>query len=120
MRGNGKYGIYVDGKLVVDGADSGTTSVTDTNPTVGQLAGFPNFYGYVGQIRNVRVVKGTALYYGATVGTTYFTPQAAPLSKVAGTVLLLLAQKPGNATYDSSDYNWVPSNTFTLPTYLAP
>jgi hypothetical protein len=120
VRGNGKYGIYVDGKLVVDGPDSGTTAVTDTNPTVAQLAGFPNYYGLIGQIRNLRVVKGTALYSGSNVGTTYFTPQAAPLGKVSGTVLLLLAQKPGDATYDSSDYNWTPLNTFTLPTYLAP
>ena len=120
VRGNGKYGIYVDGKLVVDGADSGTIAVTDTSPTVGQLAGFPNTYALLGQIRNLRVVKGTALYYGATVGSTYFTPAAAPLSKVSGTVLLLLAQNASNATYDSSDYHWVPQNTFTLPTYVAP
>ena len=122
VRGNNKYGIYVDGKLVAQGDDpvSGKPSVTDTNPTVAQLAGFPNTYAFVGQIRNVRVVKGTALYFGASIGTTYFTPQAAPLSKVSGTVLLLLSQKPGNATYDSSDYNWTPTNTFTLPTYVAP
>jgi hypothetical protein len=120
VRGNGKYGIYVDGKLVVDGPDSGTTAVTDINPTVAQLSGFPNNYALLGQIRNLRVVKGTALYYGPTVGTTYFTPQAAPLSKVSGTVLLLLAQNPSNASYDSSDYNWTPLNTFTLPTYLSP
>ena len=100
--------------------DSGTTPVTDTSPTVGQLAGFPNTYALIGQIRNLRVVKGTALYSGSTVGTTYFTPQVAPLSKVSGTVLLLLAQNASNATYDSSDYNWTPQNTFTLPTYLAP
>ena len=29
--GNGKYAIYVDGKLVVDGVDNGTVAVTDTN-----------------------------------------------------------------------------------------
>jgi hypothetical protein len=120
VRGNSKYGIYVDGKLVVDGVDSGTTPVTDTAPTVGQLAGFPNNYALIGQIRNLRVVKGTALYSGSTVGTTYFTPQVAPLSKLSGTVLLLLAQNASNATYDSSDYNWTPQNSFTLPTYLAP
>jgi hypothetical protein len=120
VRGNGKYAIYVDGKLVVDGVDNGTVAVTDTNPTVGQLSGFPNSYALLGQIRNLRVVKGTALYSGSTVGTTYFTPQAAPLSKVSGTVLLLLAQKPGNSTFDSSDYGWVPTSTFTLPTYVAP
>jgi hypothetical protein len=120
VRGNSNYRIFVDGKLVAYGADSGTTAVTDTNPTVAQLAGFPSTYALIGQIRNVRVVKGTALYSGATVGTTYFTPQAAPLSKVTGTVLLLLAQKPSDPTFDSSDYNWVPTNAFTLPTFVAP
>jgi len=120
VRGNGKYGIYVDGVLVVDGVDSGTTAVTDTSPTVAELAGFPNTYGLIGKIRNLRVVKGTALYSGSTVGTTYFTPQAAPLSKVSGTVLLLLSQNPSNASYDSSDYHWTPQNTYTLPTYVAP
>ena len=120
VRGNGRYSIFVDGKLVVDTDSNVTPSITYTDPTVAQLAGYPNYYGYVGQIRNVRVVKGTALYSGTTVGTTYFTPQEAPLSKVAGTVLLLLAQKPGNSTFDSSDYGWVPTNSFTLPTYVAP
>jgi hypothetical protein len=125
VRGNNKYGIYVDGTLVAQGDDpvAGKPAVTHTDPTVGQLAGFPNNYAYVGQIRNVRVVKGTALYFGANIGTNYFTPQAAPLSKVSGTVLLLLAQKPGNPTFDSSDYNWVPTSStppFTLPTYVAP
>lgn len=120
VRGNSKYSIFVDGKLVASAADSGTTAVTDTSPTVGQLAGFPNSYALLGQIRNLRVVKGNALYSGSTVGTVYFTPQAAPLSKVSGTVLLLLAQNASNATYDSSDYHWTPQNTFTLPTYLAP
>jgi hypothetical protein len=125
VRGNNKYGIYVDGKLVAQRDDpvSGKPGVIYTNPTVAQLSGFPGFYAFVGEIRNVRVVKGTALYSGTTVGTTYFTPQAAPLSKVSGTVLLLLAQKPGNPTFDSSDYNWVPTTStppFTYPTYVAP
>ena len=120
VRGNGKYAIFVDGKLVAFGADDGTIAVTDTNPTVAQLAGFPNHYALLGQIRNLRVVKGTALYSGSTVGTTYFTPPTTPLSKLSGTILLLLAQNPSNASYDSSDYNWTPTNTFTLPTYVAP
>jgi hypothetical protein len=120
VRGNSRYSIFVDGKLVADTTIGVTPSINHTNPTVAQLSGFPNYYGYTGQIRNIRVDKGTALYSGTTVGTTYFTPQAAPLSKVTGTVLLLLAQKPGNATFDSSDYGWVPSNSFTLPTHLAP
>ena len=108
----------MDGKLVVDANDTGE-SITTTEPTVAQLSGFENHYTFVGEIRNLRVVKGTALYSGSTVGTTYFTPQAAPLSKVSGTVLLLLAQNSGNASYDSSDYHWT-STKFTAPLYVAP
>ena len=30
------------------------------------------------------------------------------------------SQNASNATYDSSDYHWVPQNNFTLPSYVAP
>jgi hypothetical protein len=63
VRGNGKYGIYVDGKLVVDGVDNGTVAVTDTAPTVGQLAGYPINYALIGQI----IMLGFARYFPARV-----------------------------------------------------
>ena len=115
--GTNQTKLYINGTQ--DGQGTVSTDFTQTEEVrIGTDRGATaDFNGY---ISNLRFVKGTALYYGPTVGTTYFTPQAAPLSKVSGTVLLLLAQNPANASYDSSDYNWTPLNTFTLPTYLAP
>jgi hypothetical protein len=127
-----KFQIFLDGKLVAEGADS-SSNITATNPVVGQLRNYAG-YGVFGEIRNLRVVKGTALYTGTSLGTTYFTPVAAPLDKVNGTLLLLLAQNSGNATYDSSDNHWSPGNpasvvapqssqyaaNFPLPVFKAP
>ncbi len=112
VRGNGKYRIYVDGVMKVEEVDAGAT-INRTAPTIGRLF---NYGGYElgGDIRNFRLVKGTALY------SSNFTPPDVPLTKVSGTLLLLLAQNSGNPTYDSSDNHWVPSNSSTLPTFRAP
>jgi len=113
-----KFQIYLDGKLVVEASDL-SVNITVNNPVVGQLRTYAG-YGIQGEIRNLRLVKGTALYSGSTVNQTYFTPQGAPLDKVSGTTLLLLVQNSGNPTYDSSDNHWTPANTYTFPAYLAP
>lgn len=112
VRGNGKFRIYVDGVLQVEGADDGF-NINRNAPSIGRLF---NFTGYElgADIRNFRLVKGTALY------SANFTPPATPLTKVSGTVLLLLAQNPGNPRYDSSDNQFTPSNSSGLPTWRAP
>ena len=112
VRGNGKYRIYVDGVLKVEAADSGH-NIDRNAPSIGRLY---NYGGYElgGDLRNFRLVKGTALY------SSNFTPPSVPLTKVSGTLLLLLAQNSSNPTYDSSDNNWTPSNSGTLPTFRAP
>ena len=112
VRTGGKFKIYVDGVMKAEGSDL-AYSITRNAPVVGILN---NFSGYElqGDLRNIRVVKGTALY------SANFTPPTVPLSKVSGTILLLLAQNSNNPTADSSDNQWVPTNTGTLPTYRAP
>jgi hypothetical protein len=112
VRGNGKYRIYVDGVLKAEEVDAAAT-IDRNAPSIGRLF---NFAGYElsGDIRNFRLVKGTALY------SSNFTPPAVPFAKVSGTLLLLLAQNSGNPTYDSSDNHWVASNSATLPTFRAP
>ena len=112
VRGNGKYRIYVDGVLKVEANDSGH-NINRNAPTIGRLFNFSN-YMFGGDIRNFRLVKGTALY------SSNFTPPAVPFTKASGTLLLLLAQNSGNPTYDSSDNHWAPSNTGTLPAFTAP
>ena len=112
VRGNGKYRIYVDGVLKVEAVDSGH-NIDRNAPVVGKLSAYSG-YELSGDLRNLRVTKGTALY------STNFTPPTVPLSKISGTILLLLAQDPNNPTADSSDNQWVPTNTGSLPTYRAP
>lgn len=112
VRGGGKFRIYVDGVKQVEDTDTGFT-IDRNAPTVGIL----NFYGGYelhGDLRNLRVVKGTALY------SSNFTPAVAPLAKLPGTLLLLLAQDSNNPTYDSSDNHWAPAVQSDLPTWSAP
>jgi hypothetical protein len=114
VRGNGKYRIFVDGVLKVEAVDSGH-NINRNAPVVGGLSAYGGYsYELGGDLRNLRVVKGTALY------SSNFTPPTVPLSKVSGTLLLLLAQDSNNPTKDSSDNQWTPSNSGTLPTYRAP
>ena len=112
VRGNGKFRIYVDGVLKAEGTDTGF-SIDRTAPVIGRLYHYGG-YELQGDIRNLRVVKGTALY------SSTFTPPTAPLSKISGTLLLLLAQDSNNPSYDSSNNHFVPSNSSYLPTWNAP
>jgi hypothetical protein len=56
-----------------------------------------------GNLTNIRVVKGTAMY------STTFAPSTSPLAKVAGTSLLLNATQGTDFLKDSSDNNLVPT-----------
>ena len=114
VRGDNKFRIFVDGVLKAEAADSGY-SINRDAPVIGVLSEFRDYtYDLDGDIRNFRLVKGTALY------SSNFTPPTVPLSKVSGTLLLLLSQDSNNPTKDSSDYQWVPNNSATLPTFRAP
>ncbi len=113
VRSGTSFTIYVDG-ISKATATYASYDIDRTAPVVGALSNFPLNYSLIGEIRNLRVVKGTALW------TNTFTPPVVPLANVSGTVLLLLVQNPTNPTYDSSNYHWVPANTSKLPTYVAP
>ncbi len=113
VRSGTSFTIYVDG-ISKATATYGPYNIDRTAPVVGALSNYPVNYSLIGEIRNLRVVKGTALW------TNTFTPPVVPLANVSGTVLLLLVQNPTNPTYDSSNYHWVPANTSKLPTYVAP
>ena len=114
VRGNSKFRIFVDGTMVVEAADTGYT-IDRNAPTVGQLNNYRNGYTLLGKLRNLRVVKGSALY------STTFTPPTTPLAKLNGTILLLLAQSAGDPYKDSSDNQFVTTTTGSaLPGYVAP
>jgi hypothetical protein len=112
VRTGGKFKIFVDGVFRAEGIDTGF-SITRNAPVVGSLNNYEN-YKFRGELRNLRVVKGTALF------TSNFTPPTTPLTKVSGTLLLLLAQDANNPFLDSSDNNFTPMNSANLPTYRAP
>lgn len=115
VRGSNKFRIFVDGVLQVEAVVSNTFNIDRNAPTVGQLNNFRTNYTLQGKLRNLRVVKGTALY------STTFTPPTTPLAKVSGTILLLLAQSAGDPYRDSSDFGFTTTTTGSaLPGYLAP
>jgi hypothetical protein len=82
VRRTGTLTLYLNGTSV--GSTSDTTSYGNSYARVGRLAeDYPaSNPGMFGNISNVRVVKGTALY------TANFTPPTAPLTAVPGTSLL--------------------------------
>jgi len=100
VRNNNIGSLYVDGILVGSTTDT-TNYLPSTTGTIGNRysADIPNFM--TGNISNLRVVNGTAVY------TSNFTPPTSPLTNISGTTLLLntLASNP---FVDSS------SNTFSI------
>ena len=107
------YG-FING--VYQGSATATANISATNGVAignshNQGAGGNGFAGY---ISNVRLVSGTALY------TSSFTVPTAPLSAVAGTVLLT-CQNP-TITIDNSPYhvNFVTIGTVSISTAIVP
>jgi hypothetical protein len=86
--------LYVDGVLVGTGTDANNWTVT-TTPSVGGV----NLANYTinGYIKDLRVVKGTAVY------TSNFTPPTKSLTAITNTVLL--ACHHPSATVDGSTNN---------------
>jgi len=70
-------------KIFINGTQYGTTATDNTNyaQTVMNVGGISTQY-FTGNISNVRILKGTALY------TTNFLPPAAPLNAITNTSLL--------------------------------
>jgi hypothetical protein len=81
VRSSGVLQIYVNGVGSV--AAAFTNNLTDTaNVTISNKSTFAASYSFNGNISNLRVVKGTAVY------TSNFTPSTAPLTAISGTSLL--------------------------------
>ena len=100
--------------LWVNGTQSGTP-YTDTNDygTTHPLhmgSDFNHANRYPGNMSNIRIVKGTALY------TTTFTPSRSPFTAVTGTQLLLNTDDGANFLKDSSVNNFTVTNTGTVVT----
>jgi len=88
--------LYVNGVVKATGTDSNNWNVI-TTPTVGGL--IISGYGIFGNLSNVRVVKGTAVY------TSAFTPSTTPLTAITNTSLL---------TCQSNRFNDNSANNFAI------
>ena len=96
VRSSGTLSIYVGGQRGYN-ASMGTTM----NPNATVYIGGQNFLApayFSGNIANLRVVKGTAVYSG-----TSFTPPTAPVTAISGTSLLLNFANAG--MYDAATKN---------------
>jgi hypothetical protein len=87
--------------LWLDGVQKGTTACAANLGTAGYALQLLYENGG-GNLANIRVVKGTALY------TSTFAPSTAPPAKVAGTSLLLTTSQGADFLKDSSDNALVP------------
>lgn len=116
--------FYLDGTLVSSG-----TLVTSTLSSGTFLIGSAyNSTSYFtnGYISNFRLVGGSALYSGTTVGTNYFTPPTTPLPTIANTQILtcqsnrLIDNSVNNFTITKNgDVTVSPAHPFTTPTTAA-
>lgn len=130
MRNGDTYSLFMNGKCVavLSGAASYSMGSGALPLKVGVNA--------TGLISNFRVVKGSNVYnYGTTIGTTYFTPPASPLTNIPGTSLLLSSPSGLNFSTDyssnalpatnsgsvtSSSDSPFPGTSMTLPSALLP
>jgi len=81
VRSSGTFKIYVNG--VGNAGVSFTTNLNISATVTVNTNRTSGFYNLVGNISNLRLVKGTAVY------TSNFTPSTAPLTVISGTSLLL-------------------------------
>lgn len=103
VKNGGSITLYKNG-AVVGSTGSAPNFVTTTITYIGS-----NGTWYVnGNITNLRVVIGSAVYTGV------FTPPTSPLTAISGTQLLLLEDSNSNLLKDSSTNNFTVTNNGTV------
>ena len=88
VRESGTIKCWVDGKYNTGVSNTRSFAETSTNTIGGRPDGNGHFEG---NIADIRVVKGTAVY----TGTSNFTPPATPLTAITNTSLLLQGTDAG-------------------------
>ena len=94
--------FYVNGVPASDGGVtswSDTTNYTWSNIAIGTY--YQNPYSHTGQISNLRVVKGSAMYSGGG-----FTPPTAPVTNTGSETVLLLNGTNGGIVDASRNFNF--------------
>jgi hypothetical protein len=104
-RNSGTVTLWVNG--VSGGTQSNATDLTEQRVFIGG-DGLGGALNLTGNISNLRMVKGTAVY------TVPFTPPTAPLTAISGTQLLLTTPNDANFLVDSSTNNFTVTDNGTV------
>ena len=104
-RNSGTVTLWVNG--VSGGIQSNATDLTQQRVFIGG-DGLSTALNLIGNISNLRIVKGTAVY------TTPFTVPTTALTAISGTQLLLLEDTSANLLTDSSTNNFTVANNGTV------
>ena len=103
--------LYINGQVANDGGATGwvdTTNYSTSNVAIG--AYYQNPYSLTGQISNLRVVKGTAIY------TDNFTPPTAPVTNTGTQTVLLLNGTNGGIVDAARNFNFRTRNNTQVDT----
>jgi hypothetical protein len=100
-RNSGTVTLWVNG--VSGGTQSNSSDLTQQRVLIGG-DGLGTALNLTGNISNLRMVKGTAVY------TAPFTPPTAPLTAISGTQLLLTTPNDANFLVDGSTNNFTVTN----------
>jgi hypothetical protein len=100
-RNSGTVTLWVNG--VSGGTQSNSSDLTQQRVLIGG-DGLGTALNLTGNISNLRIVKGTAVY------TAPFTPPTAPLTAISGTQLLLTTPNDANFLVDGSTNNFTVTN----------
>jgi hypothetical protein len=104
-RNSGTVTLWVNGAS--GGTQSNATNLTEQRVFIGG-DGLGASLNLTGNISNLRMVKGTAVY------TVPFTPPTAPLTAISGTQLLLTTPNDANFLVDSSTNNFTVTDNGTV------
>lgn len=112
--GAGQFKMYLNGTLITLASGAFTSATTPITTAEAKIGGLPNGYQglFRGNIADFRMVNGTAVYTGN------FTPPAAPLTAISGTVFLSLQYKQGttNSGFVDDSTNGFPIIRYGNPT----
>lgn len=108
VRESGTMKFYIDGTQV--GSDVSYSSALDCSGTfrIGTYATTPTYGEFLGYLRDIRIVKGTAVY------TSAFTPPTESLTAITNTVLLA-CNVPYNVDVSASSHTLTPTTSGVGP-----
>jgi hypothetical protein len=111
VRNGTSFVLYLDGVSVATATNATAVGVNSNQLTIAQDQTFGSgARAYTGNMTNLRIVKGTAVY------TSAFTPPTAPLTAITNTSLLLNSNS-GAFLADNSVNSFAPASTTVVPAW---